>query len=175
MVRVRRLNHAVLYVRDVARSAAFYERVLGFTVIATIPEGRAAFLRSGFDDNHHDLALFQVGTPGIYGTPASSAPTDVNERTPSPGLGNVGLYHLAWEVESITDLVDAYDVLVEMGALVGSTDHSVSKSLYGVDPDGIEFELMWPVPLEEWRAHPDATLEPLDLAAEVARWGPAPA
>lgn len=87
----------------------------------------------------------------------------------------MGLYHLAWEVDSITDLAVAHDLLVEMGALVGSTDHSVSKSLYGVDPDGIEFELMWSVPEEEWRAHPAATLEPLDLDAELARWGPAPA
>ncbi len=174
MVRVRRLNHAVLYVRDVARSASFYEQVLGFTVIASIPDGRAAFLRSGFDENHHDLALFQVGMPGMYGTPAPGAPTVATERAQGPGLGSVGLHHLAWEVDSITDLAVAHDLLAQMGALVGSTDHSVSKSLYGVDPDGIEFELMWSVPEEEWRAHPDATLEPLDLEAEVARWGPAP-
>ncbi len=30
MIPVARLNHAVLYVRDLDRSAAFYERVFGF-------------------------------------------------------------------------------------------------------------------------------------------------
>jgi catechol-2,3-dioxygenase len=172
MVRARRLNHAVLYVRDVARSVAFYERVLGFEVISSIPNGMAAFLRSGFDENHHDLALFQVEMPGMYGTPAADAPPVPIREASAPDHGRVGLFHLAWEVDSITDLAAVHDLLVEMGALVGSTDHSVTKSLYGVDPDGIEFEVMWAVPEEVWRANPDATLDPLDLAAEVARWGP---
>jgi catechol-2,3-dioxygenase len=169
MVKVRRLNHAVLLVGDVARSVAFYERVLGFEVISTMPGGRAAFLRTGFDENHHDLALFEVGLPGRYGTPEPGAP----EAAPAPAAnqGRVGLYHLAWEVDTIEDLAAARDLLVEEGALVGSTDHVVSKSLYGRDPDGIEFEVMWSVPEEVWRAHPDATLDPLDLEAEVARWG----
>ncbi len=175
MIRVRRLNHAVLYVRDVARSVAFYERVLGFEVIASLPDGRAAFLRTSFDENHHDLALFQVGMPGMYGSPAPGAPRNAAGQPPAPEQGRVGLYHLAWEVDSITDLAAARDLLVEEGALVGSTDHFVSKSLYGVDPDGIEFEVMWAVPEEVWREHPEATLEPLDLDAEVARWGRAPA
>jgi catechol-2,3-dioxygenase len=51
----------------------------------------------------------------------------------------------------------------------------VSKSLYGRDPDGNEFEIMWSVPEEVWRADPSARVEPLDLDGEVARWGSAPA
>ncbi|MDX6316064.1 MAG: hypothetical protein QOF44_5528, partial [Streptomyces sp.] len=42
---VRRLNHAVLYIRDVARSVDFYTDVFGFEVSVEIP-GRAAFLSS---------------------------------------------------------------------------------------------------------------------------------
>ena len=129
MIPIRRLNHAVFYVRDVARSVAFYERAFGFRVIDSDPSGRAAFLRTSFGENHHDLGLFQVG----MGAP--SAPS-----------GAAGLYHLAWEVDSITDLVAARDLLTEMGALVGASDHGASKSLYGKDPDGNEFEVMWPVP-----------------------------
>ena len=41
---IRRLNHAVLYVRDVDASVAFYERALGFTVLTKLPG--AAFLRA---------------------------------------------------------------------------------------------------------------------------------
>ena len=40
--------------------------------------------------------------------------------------------------------------LVAMGALVGESDHGVSKSLYGHDPDGIEFEVLWTVPSDAW-------------------------
>ena len=158
MIPVRRLNHAVLYVRDVARSVAFYERAFGFQVVDGDPAGGAAFLRTSFGDNHHDLGLFRVGP-----------------QAPGPERGRVGLYHLAWEVDSITDLVAARDLLLEMGALVGSSDHGTSKSLYGADPDGNEFEVMWAVPEEVWRAAPNAKVAPLDLEAELARWGAPPA
>ena len=155
---IRRLNHAVLYVRDVARSVAFYERAFGFVVVDGDPAGRAAFLRTSFGENHHDLGLFQVGA-----------------SAPGPERGRVGLYHLAWEVDSITDLAAARDLLVAMDALVGASDHGASKSLYGVDPDGNEFEVMWAVPEAVWRELEHGTVEPLDLDAELARWSPPPA
>ena len=106
-------------------------------------------------DNHHDLALFSVGPDA-----------------PRPEQGRVGLYHLAWEVPTIDDLVDARAHLVEMGALVGESDHGVSKSLYAQDIDGIEFEVLWSVPREAWGDYEkNAVSQPLDLDAEVARYG----
>src|SRR5213075_865244 len=61
MIPVKRLNHAVLYVRDAQASADFYEKALDFQVVGTM--GRAAaFLRASASDNHHDLALFSIGT-----------------------------------------------------------------------------------------------------------------
>ncbi len=116
---------------------------------------RAAFLRSPARANHHDLGLFEVG---------SSAPR--------PPRGSVGLYHLAWEVESIEDLVGMAGKLKELGALTGTSDHAVSKSLYGRDPDGHEFEVMWAVPSDAWGEDADrAVIMPLDLDAELRRWG----
>ena len=62
--------------------------------------------------------------------------------------------------------------LTELGALTGASDHGVSKSLYGRDPDGNEFEVMWQVPKEAWGQFADeATIMPLDLEAELRRWG----
>jgi len=151
---VRRLNHAVLYVNGLAREVDFYTRTLGFEVRQEIPE-RAAFLRAPGSSNDHDLGLFEIGT--------GSAPA-------SP---QVGLYHLAWEVGSLADLVSARSRLVEAGALVGESDHRVSKSLYAKDPSGIEFEVMWRVPAEDWDAElakGDMTV-PLDWDATLARWG----
>jgi catechol-2,3-dioxygenase len=153
MIPVKRINHAVLYVRDAAKAAAFYQEAFGFEVVAELPG--AAFLRSPTGGNHHDLGLFAVGP---------------NAQGPVPG--QVGLYHLAWEVPEITDLVDARATLERMGALVGASDHGTSKSLYGRDVDGNEFEIMWAVPPEEWGEHEHAaTVAPLDLEAEVARHG----
>ncbi|GAU70945.1 putative dioxygenase [Streptomyces sp. NBRC 110611] len=151
---VRRLNHAVLYVRDVARSVAFYTEALGLTVEAELP-GRAAFLAAPGSLNDHDLALFAVGSDA-----------------PGPEAGRVGLYHLAWEVGTLGELAAAGTWLAERGALVGSTDHLVSKSFYAKDPDGVEFEVMWRVPRADWPG-PDADrLRPLDLAGALRRWGP---
>ncbi|MFD9812459.1 VOC family protein [Streptomyces sp. NPDC059080] len=152
---VRRLNHAVLYVRDVTVSVAFYGETLGLAPVDESP-GRAAFLRAAGSLNDHDLGLFAVA-----------------EDAPGPGTGRVGLYHLAWEVGTLRELVAARELLAARGALVGESDHLVSKSLYAKDPDGNEFEVMWRVPREDWPGpdEPDR-LRPLDLAAALARWGP---
>ena len=151
MIPVQRLNHAVLYVRDAERAAAFYQEAFGFEVVAAFPG--ATFLRSPRGGNHHDLGLFSVGPDA-----------------PGPRRGAVGLYHLAWEVPSIRDLATAHETLSTMGALVGASDHGTSKSLYGRDPDGNEFEIMWAVPREEWGEHEHAaTILPLDIDAEIAQ------
>jgi catechol-2,3-dioxygenase len=154
---VARLNHAVLYVRDATKAAEFYGRVFGFEVVESAFGGRAVFMRSPNGDNHHDLGLFSVGPDA-----------------PRPSRGSTGLYHLAWEVPTIDDLAVAARVLSEAGALGGSSDHGVSKSLYGADPDGNEFEVMWRVPREAWGEYADkGVVLPLDLDAEVRRWGAA--
>jgi catechol-2,3-dioxygenase len=155
MTGVRRLNHAVLYVRDARRSAEFYRDALGFEVVAEYGDGAAVFMRASETDNHHDLGLFSIGP-----------------NAPRPAAGSVGLYHLAWQVAEIHDLVQTRTKLLELGGLVGESDHGVSKSLYGKDPDGIEFEVMWAVPRELWAdMEHDAITRRLDLDAELARFG----
>jgi catechol-2,3-dioxygenase len=150
---IRRLNHAVLYVRDVDRSTGFYTGVLGFRVVHRTPT--AVFLRAEESDNDHDLGLFQVRGPA---TKAGSG---------------IGLYHLAWSVGTLPQLAAFAERLTSAGALVGSSDHGVSKSLYGKDPDGLEFEISWFVPRDRvtdaMAANP--TIARLDIDAEIARWG----
>jgi catechol-2,3-dioxygenase len=155
-VTINRMNHAVLYVRDAARTSRFYTDVLGFHPVSVDEDGRYAFLRAPGSENHHDIAFFTVG--------AQAGP-------PTEGRF-VGLYHIAWEVTSIDDLAALRTRLREAGSLVGASDHGVSKSLYAKDPDGIEFEVMWSVPKEQWgEAEHSAVTERLDLDAEVARYG----
>ncbi|HET9681395.1 MAG TPA: VOC family protein [Candidatus Limnocylindrales bacterium] len=155
MIPVARLNHAVLFVRDAAAAAEFYGRVFGFETVSSEFNGRAVFLRAAGGENHHDLGLFSVG-------PAAGR----------PARGSVGLYHLAWEVPTIEDLASAARELEAAGALTGSSDHGVSKSLYGADPDGNEFEVMWRVPRDFWGEFEQrGAVLPLDLDAEVRRWG----
>ena len=150
---VRRLNHAVLYVADAERSAAFYRDVLGFEVVVTFPG--AAFLRAADSPNDHDLGLFGIGAGATR-----------------PKGHQIGLYHLAWQVDTIEALAALRATLVTAGSLVGESDHHVSKSLYAEDPDGNEFEVMWAVPREAWTGQVGTVR--LDLDAELARWAGTP-
>jgi catechol-2,3-dioxygenase len=149
---VRRLNHAVLYVRDARRAAEFYNEALGLNAVAEMGDGAAVFMRAADTTNDHDLGLFSVGP-----------------QAPLPQQGRVGLYHLAWEVDSIQDLAEMRERLQRMGALVGESDHGVSKSLYAHDVDGNEFEVMWAVPYDERSDMAGGFVRPLDLTGEVAK------
>ena len=155
---IHRLNHAVLYVRDVNRSVAFYRDVLGFGVQMERP-GQAAFMQAPDSANDHDIGLFAIG-----------------EAADNPaGRGFVGMYHLGWEIGTLAELEELAHRLAAVGAYVGATDHGTTKSIYAQDPDGLEFEVAWLVPAG---LLDDAAFEqrarrgtPLDLAKEKARYG----
>jgi catechol-2,3-dioxygenase len=157
---IHRLNHAVLFVSDVARSVAFYRDVLGFRVVPMTPDGfaGAAFLQAPDSTNDHDLGLFEV--PGAGPSPA--------------GRATVGLYHLAWEVDTLDTLTALQERLAAAGGLVGASDHGTTKSLYGKDPDGLEFEVVWLIPadkLDDAALSARKRIGPLDLEAEKRRYG----
>jgi len=154
---IQRLNHAVLYVRDVEQSSAFYREVLGFRQVMGMPG--AAFLQAAGSANDHDLGLFQVGAQA--GDSAA-------------GRGSVGLYHLAWEVDTLAELMRIEAALIAAGALVGASDHGTTKALYARDPNGLEFEVSWLVPAELIDDEVVAArkrIRPLDLNREIARFG----
>ncbi|WP_432936046.1 VOC family protein [Kribbella sp. CA-253562] len=154
-----RLNHAVLYVGDLARSVGFYRDVLGFGYTEVGDSFRGgAFLRAPGSANDHDLGLFEIG--------AQAGPS-------LAGRATVGLYHLAWEVDTLGDLADLEEKLSAAGALVGKSDHGTTKSLYGKDPDGLEFEIVWIIPADRLTDADRAKTgtAPLDLPAELAKYG----
>jgi catechol-2,3-dioxygenase len=141
-----RLQHLVLWVADVERSARFYCDVVGFEVQRRYPT--AAFLKiPGTADDHH-LGLFE----------------QTGVRPPDERVAR--MYHAAWEVGELTDLARARQRLLAARSLVGQSDHGTSLSLYAKDPDGLEFEIFWTVP----EGTPVGT-RPLDLDAELARRG----
>ncbi len=152
---VQRLNHAVLYVRDLDRSVAFYVDALGFRVVNKVP-GRAAFLQAEGSANDHDLGLFTIGA-------------DAGDS--AAGRATVGLYHLAWEVDTLAELRRVAGELRAHGALVGASDHGTTKALYAHDPDGLEFEVCWLVPADQVPADPELMTAPLDIEADIARYG----
>lgn len=143
------IRHAVLWVSDPIASARFYEAALGLQTASESAD--AVFMTSPDSDTDHDLGLFRAVSP-------------------SGGSRQIGLYHLAWELGTLQELIDAKLRLAEMGALVGANNHGVSRSLYCHDPDGIEFEVMWEVPADLVDDEAPSNI-PLDLDADIARWG----
>ncbi|MFI6760077.1 VOC family protein [Micromonospora sp. NPDC050417] len=158
---IHRLNHAVLFVSDLARSVAFYRDVLGFQPVPMTPDNfsGAVFLQAPGSTNDHDLGLFEIG--------GNAGPSGAGRTT-------VGLYHLAWEVDTLDELSATAARLAEAGALAGSSDHGTTKSLYAHDPDGLEFEVVWLVPadrLDDAALAARKRIGRLDLAREKQRYG----
>ena len=149
-----RLNHAVLFVSDLERALRFWTDAFGMQVVARELRADAAFLRLPRSGNHHDLGLFGIGA-----------------GAPPRARGTVGLYHLAWQVDTIDELEQARLTLAQLGAYTGESSHGATKSVYGIDPDGNEFEVMWMLPREVWGEYEDAApVDALDMGAEVRRW-----
>ncbi|MEZ5141462.1 MAG: VOC family protein [Acidimicrobiales bacterium] len=148
---VKELGHLVLYVRDLERSRAFYRDVLGWKeVVGGVPGMPAAGFSSG--RTHHELLLIEVG----------------EDAQPIPRGRRVGMYHFGLKVgDSDDELREALARVQAAGAtIVGASDHTVTHSLYILDPDGNEIELYIDVPGVDWRADPmliAAPIKPLAL------------
>jgi catechol-2,3-dioxygenase len=150
---VRELGHLVLYVRDLGRSAEFYRDVLGWRQVLPAP-GEKPVGAAGFSSGrtHHELLLIEVGP----------------DATPIPLGRRVGLYHFGLNVgDTDDDLRAALDAVQKAGAtVVGSADHTVTHSVYILDPDGNEIELYIDVPGVDWQSDPTlvgAAVRPLRL------------
>lgn len=151
---IRRLNHAVLFVSNLDRAVDFYAQVLGFDLLSRERDMNAAFLRLPESGNHHDLGLFGLG-----------------DRALPQQRGQTGLYHLAWQVDTLDELAGLREALVQSGNFTGESSHGATLSVYGVDPDENQFELMWMLPREAWGEYETkAVVERLDLDTELARW-----
>jgi catechol 2,3-dioxygenase len=128
-----KLGHIVLRVRDLERSKRFYTDVLGLRPTGEIPSMMAFFSPQNNPDSH-DLALMRLGP-----------------NAAEPDAQAVGLYHFAYQVESEDALARAYLTLREAGVtIVGTGDHGVSKGIYILDPDGIQIEITYELPPDQW-------------------------
>jgi catechol-2,3-dioxygenase len=150
---IKELGHLVLYVRDLERSARFYRDVLGWRQILPSPdEGDglpfpAAAFSAPSNRTHHELLLIEVG-PDAAAQPAGR---------------RVGLYHFGLKVgDSDDELRDALRTIEAAGVdVVGASDHTVTHSLYILDPDGNEIELYVDVPGVDWRSDPALVAAPI--------------
>lgn len=144
---IQRVGHVVLKVRSLERSVPFYRDVLGLREVARL-WGRMVFF-SATGENHHDLALLEVG-----------------DQAPRPPQEAVGLYHVALKIGGGLDALRAAKAVLDRhGVRTRLADHRVSQSLYLNDPDGNGLELYVDADPAIWQTDPGAvaTVEPLTL------------
>ena len=85
-------------------------------------------------DKSHEVALMEVG-----------------DDAPLQAKRQVGLNHLAFMMESLDDLKDAYYRLKEKGVKFDHiSDHGLSLGIYFRDPDGNGVEVSYELPREKW-------------------------
>lgn len=135
MIKLQRIGHILLTVRDLERSKAFYTGILGFKVLEQDPEHGGLFLSLGEYGN--TLDLFPSTDPDAFPRPSS-------------GLGRregLGMKHVAFAVASEDDLTQAYFALKDAGvAIHRAVDHQSQKSVYFFDPDENLLEIVWERP-----------------------------
>ena len=132
MVKPKQLGHIVIRVRDLEKSERFYSEVLGLHV-TNKRAGRMVFMSAG-DSSSHELALVPVG-----------------EEAPGPEETRVGLFHFAWEMDSLDDLKHLYSHMKSSDVKIGGIgDHGISLGVYFFDPDGNEIEAYYEMPKDRW-------------------------
>ena len=132
MVKPVQLAHLVLRVRDLDRSEKFYTDVLGLEVTGRVP-GTMVFMTAK-GESSHELAVMSIGPDA-----------------PGPEKDRVGLYHLAWQMESFQDLKNIFQEMKQKGVSIsGIGDHGISMGVYFFDPDGNENEVFYELPRDQW-------------------------
>ena len=122
MLRLEGIDHVALTVRDVARSVAWYQAVLG--------------LERRFEDVWGDMpAIVGVGTTAL-----ALFPVRVPEPAPPPGREVLSVRHIAFRVDRAT-FEQARGELAAHGLAPTFQDHTAAHSLYFTDPDGHQLEI----------------------------------
>jgi catechol 2,3-dioxygenase len=157
VIQVSRVGHVVLNVRDLETSIAFYGDVLGLREIGRFGRQMAFFSATG--ENHHDLAVVELGPEA--------------RRPDEPA---VGLCHVAFKIgDDLEQLRRAKAHLETHGVAIRRIEnHRVSQSIYFADPDGNEIELYVDDDPTIWRTNPAAvaTAEPFELSSPAGRSPP---
>ncbi|MBC3193758.1 VOC family protein [Pseudonocardia sp. C8] len=149
MIKVDRIAHVVIKVRNLENSLDFYTRVLGLKVMGRI-EPNVAFLSTGRD--HHELGIAEIG-----------------DQAPGNSFYRVGVEHFAFRLRDENDLREAYQTLLDENVEIAYTvNHGVAKSVYFLDPDGNELEVYADNSPEEVASfdNPYGGMEKLDFALD---------
>ena len=148
-ISVQRVGHVVLKVRDLEKSAVFYRDVIGLREVARGQFAARMVFFSATGENHHDLALAEVGADA-----------------PVPAANAVGLYHIALKIGDTLDELRAARTHLESKGITKMrlVDHRVSQSIYLNDPDGHGIELYVDADPTIWHGDPTSVAHAAPLS-----------
>jgi catechol 2,3-dioxygenase-like lactoylglutathione lyase family enzyme len=141
MPRVASLGHIGLYVRDIARSKAFYRDILGLQISDESPKSGSVFMTArGRLEEHHELLLM-------------------------PGRGQDDgkvVQQISFRCDSLATVKEFYQVFLrEKIPIIRVVSHGNAVGVYFEDPDRNPVEVYWPTGID-W---PQPFGKPVDLAA----------
>jgi catechol 2,3-dioxygenase len=166
-VRVRKLGHVAITVRDLDRSVDFYTHALGMRLTERFeyPADQAghgvgvtagAFIRC--DATHHALAIFQ--------------PRDelLPEDAPDGARLAIGLHHIAFELATPGELLAKLRELRDLGVPIVNCRKGGPGNqprFYARDPDGHVLEFYWGIDEVGWDGlpRPYEPIQEIDLDA----------
>lgn len=135
------INHVAVLTKDTERFHAFYRDVFGATVFAdeTISDGE------GDDRTEGRLSFVTIGPHTQFNV--FELPDNIEAERHTPMFGRGPIDHVGLQAES----QDAFDEirrrLIERGCTDGFvTDFGVAISLFFIDPDGLEGEVLLDTP-----------------------------
>ena len=134
------INHLALTVSDLARSTAFYDRVLGFMGYerVEVPEPTQQLMKTR-------LLAWASPSGSVTLRPAKDESAKKAHDRNSPGLN-----HVAFNAENREEVDRLHEVLKESGARIldPPAEYPYFPGYYAVyftDPDGLKFEVVfWP-------------------------------
>lgn len=159
-----RLGTVHLAVAHLGRSLAFYQEVLGFSLLRHAPAAGG------------QATVAELGVAG--GSQVLVALHEQPGARPVPPRGRPGLYHFALLLPTRADLGRFLRHARSRGVHVGSSDHLYSEALYLTDPDGFTIEVYRDRPRAEWlvtaQGEIQSALDPLDGAGVLQAAGTTP-
>lgn len=132
--RPRRLTHANMRFSDAGKSLEFYNMVCGLELVWTKPGTNTSFVTNG--STHHDMAVGQI--------------PDLREQPPRRHRDTPRLNHIAFEMETESELVEGWRRAQQAGIKFRETDHGPTHSLYLSDPEDNGIEIYADV-MKDWR------------------------